>query len=120
MHPRTKKMVEQFGFELDGIRATLPLGFLEFLQLEAGARLALTDSGGVQEETCILGVPCVTLRENTERPETVDVGSNILAGMSAIEILKATNQMLSQGNGWKNPFGDGRASRFILDAVPSS
>ena len=83
MHPRTRKMMEEFGFDLDGIKVIEPLGFLEFLQLEANARLALTDSGGVQEETCILGVPCVTLRENTERPETVDVGANMLAGVGA-------------------------------------
>jgi UDP-N-acetylglucosamine 2-epimerase (non-hydrolysing) len=69
-------MAAEFGFEFDGIRAIEPLGFLEFLQLEANARLALTDSGGVQEETCILGVPCVTLRENTERPETVAGGEH--------------------------------------------
>jgi UDP-N-acetylglucosamine 2-epimerase (non-hydrolysing) len=75
VHPRTRKMIEEFGFELDGIKAIEPLGFLEFLQLEANARLALTDSGGVQEEACILGVPYVTLRENTERPETMDVGN---------------------------------------------
>ncbi len=103
VHPRTKKMADEFGFEFEfdgnGIRAIEPLGFLEFLQLEANARLALTDSGGVQEETCILGVPCVTLRENTERPETVDVGANVLAGVSSIEMLKATKQMLSQGDG---------------------
>jgi UDP-N-acetylglucosamine 2-epimerase (non-hydrolysing) len=80
IHPRTRKMVQQFGLELCCIRAIEPVGFLEFLQLEAGARLALTDSGGVQEEMCILGVPCVTLRENTERPETVNVGANMLAG----------------------------------------
>ncbi len=120
VHPRTRKMAAEFGIEFDGIQAIEPLGFLEFLQLEANARLALTDSGGVQEETCILGVPCVTLRENTERPETVDVGSNVLAGISAIEILKATKQMLMKDNGWKNPFGDGRASKFILDVVLSS
>ncbi len=76
VHPRTRKMAAEFGFEFDGIRAIEPLGFLEFLQLEANARLALTDSGGVQEETCILGVPCVTLRENTERPETVAGGEH--------------------------------------------
>ena len=120
VHPRTRKMAAEFGFEFDGIMAIEPLGFLEFLQLEANARLALTDSGGVQEETCILGVPCVTLRENTERPETVEVGANMLAGMGAIEMLEATKQMLSQGNGWKNPYGNGRASNFILDAMPSS
>jgi len=87
VHPRTRKMVESFGFELDGIRAIEPLGFLEFLQLEANARMALTDSGGVQEEACILGVPCVTLRDNTERPETLDVGANVLAGVSSERIM---------------------------------
>jgi len=117
VHPRTRKMAAEFGFEFDGIKAIEPPGFLEFLQLEANARLALTDSGGVQEETCILGVPCVTLRENTERPETVDVGANMLAGAGAIEMLKATKQMLSQGDGWKNPFGDGKTSNLILDFV---
>ncbi len=117
VHPRTRKMVDSFGLEFDGIRAIEPLGFLEFLQLEANARLALTDSGGVQEEACILGVPCVTMRENTERPETVEVGSNRLAGMSAGEILRAAGQMLCQRGGWKNPFGNGRASSCMLDAV---
>jgi len=93
------------------------VGFLEFLQLEASARLVLTDSGGVQEEACVLGVPCVMLRDNTERLETVDVGANVLAGVRAIEILKATKQMLSQGDVWENPFGDGRASDLILDFI---
>ena len=117
MHPRTRKMIEEFGFDLDGIQVIEPLGFLEFLQLEANARLALTDSGGVQEETCILGVPCVTLRENTERPETVDVGANMLAGVNAAEMLKATRQMLSLRAGWKNPFGDGKTGILILDSM---
>lgn len=110
-------MAAEFGFEFDGIKTIEPLGFLEFLQLEANARLALTDSGGVQEETCILGVPCVTLRENTERPETVEVGANALSGVSAIKMLNATRQMLLQGSGWMNPFGDGRASSLILDGL---
>jgi len=117
VHPRTRKMVESFGFKFDGIRAIEPLGFLDFLQLEANARLVLTDSGGVQEEACILSVPCVTLRENTERPETVEVGANVLAGISAVETLRATRQIVSQCNGWKNPFGDGRASSSILNVV---
>jgi UDP-N-acetylglucosamine 2-epimerase (non-hydrolysing) len=115
VHPRTRKMVESFGFELDGIRAIEPLGFLEFLQLEAGARLALTDSGGVQEETCILGVPCVTLRDNTERPETLEVKSNVLAGADALRMVENAKRMMQQGNGWKNPFGDGRAGRIIVN-----
>lgn len=114
MHPRTKKMVQQFGFELDGIRAIEPLGFLEFLQLEAGARLALTDSGGVQEETCILGVPCVTLRDNTERPETVDAGASVLVGASSRQIMSGAKRMLKMEIGWKNPFGDGHTGERIV------
>ncbi len=117
VHPRTRKMVESFGFELDGIRAIEPLGFLEFLQLEANARLALTDSGGVQEETCILGVPCVTLRDNTERPETVDVGANVLAGADALRIVERAKRMMLQGGGWKNPFGDGKSGKWIIDLI---
>lgn len=115
MHPRTKEMVQEFGFELDCIRTIDPVGFLEFLQLEANARLVLTDSGGVQEETCILGVPCVTLRDNTERPETLAVKSNILVGAKSEAIITGAKHMLSQGNCWKNPFGDGNASRLIID-----
>lgn len=117
IHPRTKKMAQEFDFEFDGIRTINPIGFLEFLQLEANAKLALTDSGGVQEETCILGVPCVTLRDNTERPETLEVKSNTLVGANADKMLKGVKHMLNQSNGWKNPFGDGNASRWILESI---
>ena len=114
MHPRTRKMAGQFGIPFDGISPLEPLGFLEFLHLEANARLVLTDSGGVQEETCILGVPCVTLRENTERPETIEVGANLLAGTGAAEILAGVREMLSRLRGWENPYGDGTAARTIV------
>jgi len=114
MHPRTRKMVERFGVSLDGISVMSPAGFLEFLPLESSARLALTDSGGVQEETCILGVPCVTLRENTERPETIEVGANVLAGMGADRILASAGQMLSRAGSWQNPYGDGMAGRMVI------
>ena len=117
VHPRTRKMVESFGFELDGIRAIEPLGFLEFLQLEAGARLALTDSGGVQEEACILGVPCVTLRDNTERPETLDVGANVLAGSKSKEILDGARKKICEKKTWVNPFGSGNSGKCILDIL---
>ena len=119
VHPRTRKMVAEFGFEFDGIRAIEPLGFLEFLQLEANARLTLTDSGGVQEETCILGVPCVTLRDNTERPETLDGGSNALVGARAERIQEGAQIMLDKDNSWKNPFGDGRSGEIIVKLVSS-
>lgn len=120
IHPRTRKMVNEFNLELDGIRVIEPVGFLEFLQLEANARLALTDSGGVQEEACILGVPCVTLRDNTERPETLNVKSNLLSGANAEKMLKGAKQMVKQTNGWKNPFGDGQSSRFIIESIASN
>jgi UDP-N-acetylglucosamine 2-epimerase (non-hydrolysing) len=116
LNHKTWKMVESFGFDLDGIQAINPVGFLEFLQLESNARLALTDSGGVQEETCILGVPCVTLGDNTERPETLEVRSNVLAGADALRMVENAKLMMQQGNGWKNPFGDGRAAgKAIID-----
>ena len=116
MHPRTQGRVREFGISLEGIRMIEPVGFLDFLQLESNAGLVLTDSGGVQEETCILGVPCVTLRDNTERPETIEVGSNMLAGTGPNKIRSAANDMAGRG-GWRNPFGDGSASSQILDSV---
>lgn len=117
IHPRTRKMIESFGFELDGIRVIKPVGFLEFLQLEANAGLTLTDSGGVQEETCILGIPCVTLRDNTERPETLVVGSNVLVGAHAERILKGIRFMLSKENTWVNPFGVGCTAKNVMELI---
>ncbi|WML67287.1 MAG: UDP-N-acetylglucosamine 2-epimerase [Methanoregula sp. SKADARSKE-2] len=114
MHPRTQKMMKEFGIAPGGIAITDPVGYLEFLELEGNARLVLTDSGGVQEEACILNVPCVTLRENTERPETVDVGGNLLAGTSADRIVAAAEKMLLVARDWKNPYGDGKAGERIV------
>ena len=97
VHPRTKKKIREFGLEVpNGVELIEPLGFLEFLQLEANAKLVLTDSGGVQEETCILKVPCVTLRDNTERPETLNVGSNVLAGVNQEKISEGVKLMLKR------------------------
>jgi UDP-N-acetylglucosamine 2-epimerase len=79
--------------------------------------LVLTDSGGVQEETCILKVPCITLRDNTERPETVDVGSNILAGTDSKRITEAAKTILSKPKNWINPFGDGTTAKQILSTL---
>ena len=115
VHPRTKKKIREFGLEVPkGVELIEPLGFLEFLQLEANAKLVLTDSGGVQEETCILKVPCVTLRDNTERPETLEVGSNVLVGTNQNKILAGVKFMLSKKINWNNPFGDGKAGNMIL------
>ena len=118
IHPRTRKRISECQLEVPrGITAIQPTGFLEFLILEANARLVLTDSGGVQEETCILRVPCVTLREHTERPETIEVGSNTLTGITPEEILLAVGTMLGRGTNWTNPFGDGRAAQKIIDSI---
>jgi len=117
IHPRTEKMIKAFALDTRGIRTIPPLGFLAFLQLESGARLALTDSGGVQEECCILSVPCVTVRNSTERPETVGAGANIVAGVAPGGIAKAVAGMMKSERSWKNPFGDGHAGERILDIL---
>jgi UDP-N-acetylglucosamine 2-epimerase (non-hydrolysing) len=117
IHPRSQKMMNEFNFKPNGIKFIEPIDFLEFLQLENNARLVLTDSGGVQEETCILGRPCVTLRDNTERPETLDVGSNILAGADPKKIVESVSIMFKNQNEWKNPFGEGKAGIEILDIL---
>jgi len=88
-----------------------------FLHHESNAKLIITDSGGLQEEACILGVPCVTLRENTERPETLDVGSNVLAGTDAQTIVGKSRIMLDKKPGWKNPYGDGHAGQRMVDIL---
>lgn len=118
IHPRTKKMIEKFKIKLDkDINLINPVSYLEFLQLEANAKCVLTDSGGVQEETCILKVPCVTLRDNTERRETVDVGSNVLAGCNSNVIFNKVNLMINKERDWKNPFGNGKAGEKIITII---
>lgn len=104
LHPRTQMMVNQFGFghyftkgnQVDGVWATEPMGYLEFLHLMLGARLVLTDSGGIQEETTALGIPCLTLRDNTERPITCTMGTNRLVGRHKDAIVTAAEAVLNQ------------------------
>ncbi len=117
VHPRSRRQLKAFGITVNGVRIIDPLDYLSFLMLESNARLVLTDSGGVQEETCILGVPCVTLRYNTERPETIEVGSNVLAGTEPNEIVKKVDFMLNRERCWPNPFGDGKAARRIVEIL---
>ena len=115
MHPRTQKMMKEFGLDAGGITITEPIGYMDFLKLEKHARLVLTDSGGLQEECCILKVPCVTLRENTERPETVDVGANVLAGTESAKIITAADGMMKSPKMWENPYGNGTAGKRIIE-----
>jgi len=117
IHPRTQKRLTEFGLEPQNLRLIDPTDFLSFLQLESNAKLVITDSGGVQEETCVLGVPCVTVRDNTERPETIEVGSNILAGTAPDKIVECIHIMLARERKWQNPFGDGKAAERIAQAA---
>ncbi len=118
IHPRARKQLDRFDIEIpEGVRVVPAQDYLDFLNLEANAALILTDSGGVQEEACILNVPCVTLRDNTERPETVDVGANRLAGVEPPEIQRCAEQMLAAERDWENPFGDGTTAQRILDIL---
>lgn len=114
VHPRARKFLDIFKINTDGLRLVDPVGFLEFLGLERSAKVILTDSGGVQEEACILGTPCVTLRDNTERPETLDVGANMLAGAFPDDIVDASVKMMRKDGGWENPFGDGSTGERIV------
>jgi UDP-N-acetylglucosamine 2-epimerase (non-hydrolysing) len=115
IHPRARKRMNEFKLTPNkGLTLIEPTDYLTFLELESKARLILTDSGGVQEEACVLRIPCVTLRCNTERPETIDVGANILAGTRPADILEKTKTMLNVKNNWQNPFGDGTAAKQII------
>lgn len=116
MHPRTEKMIKLFDLSTEGITVLAPQGYFSFLQLEENAKVILTDSGGLQEEGCILGTPCLTLRENTERPETVTVGANTLVGTKKDNILSAFSS-INEERTWLNPYGDGRAAEKILDTL---
>jgi UDP-N-acetylglucosamine 2-epimerase (non-hydrolysing) len=105
LHPRTRSKLEEFGIGTarSGVRFVEPLGFFDFLALERAARCVLTDSGTVQEECCILRVPNVTVRDVTERPETIEAGSNILTGMDPDRITEAVRIVLDGSPGWEPP-----------------
>jgi UDP-N-acetylglucosamine 2-epimerase (non-hydrolysing) len=121
VHPRTRASLKRFGLleefhDTKGIFSIDPLGYLDFLNLLDSAAMVLTDSGGIQEETTALGVPCVTLRENTERPVTITMGTNYLVGTDTAKIKAAVAEILS-GNGKKGgipPYWDGLAGERIV------
>jgi UDP-N-acetylglucosamine 2-epimerase (non-hydrolysing) len=132
IHPRTRKNIESFGLiqylskaesaRGVGIVPLDPLGYLDFLSLNERARLVLTDSGGIQEETTVLGVPCLTLRENTERPATVDHGSNQIVGVNPDRILSAARSILRNPTRSfeRPPLWDGMAARRIVAILRES
>lgn len=121
MHPRTAKNIKHWQLKTPGLLVTEPLGYLDFLKAMNHASFVLTDSGGIQEETTILGIPCLTVRPNTERPATVTSGTNLVTGMDSAKILRAVDQILKHGISKKPPpkFWDGRASQRIAKILKS-
>lgn len=120
IHPRSRKMMGEFQLNPQNITLIDPVDYFGFLQLEKYARLIFSDSGGVQEESCVLGTPCVTLRDNTERPETLEVGANMLAGIDPDDIVNCAEIMLVKPNNWQKPFGDGKAGDRIVKIITST
>ena len=120
VHPRTQQNLKKFGIDL-GPHITLlpPMAYMDFLNLWKNARMVLTDSGGLQEETTALGVPCITLRENTERPITIEEGTNVLAGTNPTAILAAANEVLEgrAKNGKRPILWDGKAADRIVEIL---
>jgi UDP-N-acetylglucosamine 2-epimerase (non-hydrolysing) len=123
IHPRTRGVLNGYASgTMPNLRLTEPLGYLDFMRLVAHARLVLTDSGGIQEETTVLGVPCLTLRENTERPVTVEQGTNVLVGLDPDRIVVAGQRVLTHPPrpGRMPELWDGRAAARVIDVLLAS
>lgn len=122
LHPRGRETLSKAGLmELSGVKVVDPLGYLEFMGLLAKAKLVLTDSGGIQEETTVLGVPCLTLRENTERPITISMGTNTLVGSDPYRIAEAARRVLDDPpRGRIPPMWDGEAGRRIAEILAAT
>jgi len=120
-HPRTKKMAKKFGLsgKMEKLIVCPPLGYLEFLNAMMNCKFVVTDSGGIEEETTVLGIPCITLRKNTERPVTVKQGTNVLAGNSKSRILKEANKILDgkTKKGKVPEKWDGKAAQRIVNIL---
>ena len=119
VHPRTRQRVEQFGINIQKLHLLEPLPYIEFLALQRRAAVVITDSGGIQEETTYLGVPCLTLRSNTERPVTVTLGTNILIGADMGRLSLELSKIL-EGKGKKGtlpPLWDGHAAERIAEVL---
>jgi UDP-N-acetylglucosamine 2-epimerase (non-hydrolysing) len=121
VHPRTRERISAGGFSSHGQQLELidPVGYLDFLALQKGAHLVITDSGGIQEETSYLGIPCLTLRTSTERPVTVALGTNILVGEDLSDLQREVNAILSGRvkRGQRPPLWDGHSAERIAGVL---
>jgi UDP-N-acetylglucosamine 2-epimerase (non-hydrolysing) len=125
VHPRTAARIGEFGFsekiDNSNLRLIESLGYLDFLRLYSGAKFVMTDSGGLQEETTALGIPCLTIRENTERPNTIEMGTNILVGTDPEKIKDAAFDVLQNTNSERStkipPLWDGKAAERICEEL---
>jgi len=119
VHPRTRHAIQEFGLQADGIQIMDPMSYLEFLSMQCRATVVITDSGGIQEETTYLGIPCLTVRPNTERPITTEIGTNILVGDDMNQLRSETLRIL-EGQGRQGrvpPLWDGHASERIASVL---
>jgi len=127
IHPRSRKRISEFGLEervaaMPNLKLLDPLGYLDFMHLMHNARVLLTDSGGIQEETTYLGIPCITMRENTERPVTIDVGTNVLVGSDTDKIYTEFKKVIN-GQAKKGeipPLWDGHAAERIVEIIKNT
>ena len=125
VHPRTYRQITELGFERllsnlsNGFHVLEPLGYIDFLKLMMEAKLVLTDSGGIQEETTVLNVPCITMRENTERPITLSKGTNVLGGTDPKRILRETRHVIKNGRTASSfpDLWDGKAAQRIAQII---
>lgn len=124
IHPRSRKMIDQFQFDskierMKNFELIDPLGYLDFLHLMENAKFVLSDSGGIQEETTVLGIPCLTLRKNTERPVTVEMGTNVVVGIDPDKIVDESFKILSgqSKQGKIPPMWDGNAAQRIVEIL---
>jgi UDP-N-acetylglucosamine 2-epimerase (non-hydrolysing) len=123
-HPRTKQKLAKFNILVDNpnIIITEPLGFFDFVNLEKNAHMAISDSGTVQEEMCLFGIPTITIRDTTERPETVWCGSNVISGLDKENIVACFNRMKSADRNWKIPeeYNQNNVSDVVVNILLSN
>jgi UDP-N-acetylglucosamine 2-epimerase (non-hydrolysing) len=119
VHPRTRQRIEEFGFDADKLHLSGPLPYVEFLALQHGSAVVITDSGGIQEETTYMGVPCLTLRNNTERPVTVTLGTNVMVGQERDKLSLELSKIIAgkAKKGTIPPLWDGHAAERIADVL---